>query len=52
MAVLLPYESEDVLSLKELQATTQLPEKELEKQVQSLVEAKILLADVSTVGVV
>ena len=47
MAVLLPYESQDTLTIKELQTTTQLPEKELVKQVQSLVEAKILLADVS-----
>ncbi len=48
MAVLLPFETMDRLSVKELQATTQLPEKELHKQALSLVEAKILINDVST----
>ena len=45
MAVLLAYNNSVKLSIKELQEITQLPEKELIKQVQSLVESKLLLVE-------
>lgn len=43
MAILLGFNNSTILSIKDLQETTQLPEKELIKQVQSLLEAKLLL---------
>ena len=46
MAVLLPYESQDTLTVKELESTTQLPKKELLKQIQSLVDSKMLVRSI------
>jgi cullin 2 len=43
MAVLLCLNTTLVISVKELQESTQLPEKDLVKQVQSLLDAKILV---------
>ena len=48
LAVLLHFESQDSVSVKELQAATQLEEHELLKQVQTLVNAEILLAEDGT----
>lgn len=42
MAILLCFNSSATLSIKDLQENTQLPEKELVKQVQSLLESKLL----------
>ena len=43
MSVLLGFNNSTTLSIKELQETTQLPEKELIRQVQSLLESKLLM---------
>lgn len=43
MSILLGFNNSTTLSIKELQECTQLPEKELIKQVQSLLESKLLL---------
>jgi cullin 2 len=43
MSILLGFNSSASLSIKDLQQTTQLPEKELIKQVQSLLESKLLI---------
>lgn len=43
MACLLGFNQASTLSIRELQEFSQLPEKELVKQVQSLLEAKLLL---------
>ncbi|CAF0772886.1 unnamed protein product [Brachionus calyciflorus] len=43
MSVLLGFNNSITLTIKELQETTQLPEKELIRQVQSLIEAKLLM---------
>ena len=48
MAVLLSFNKGLSLTIKELHETTQLPEKELIKQVQSLIEAKILSVTASS----
>lgn len=45
MSVLLSFNNSPSLSIKELQETTQLPEKELIKQVQSLLESKLIIVD-------
>jgi hypothetical protein len=45
MSVLLSFNNSSSLSVKELQETTQLPEKELVKQVQSLLESKLIIVD-------
>ncbi len=45
MAVLLSFNNSQSLRIKELQETTQLSEKELVKQVQSLLEAKLIVVD-------
>ena len=42
MAILLGFNNSTVLSLKEIQETTQLPEKELNRQIQSLLESKLI----------
>ncbi len=42
MAILLCLNSQTSISVKELQESTQLPEKDLIKQVQSLLEAKLI----------
>ena len=43
MAILLCFNNSVTLSVKDLQENTQLPEKELVKQVQSLLESKLLI---------
>lgn len=49
MAILLGFNNSLSLSVKDLQQTTQLPEKELIKQIQSLLDAKLLImADKNT----
>ncbi len=49
MAVLLPFNNHEQLTLNELEDATKLNLKELEKQIISLIEAKFLLG--KTVGV-
>jgi uncharacterized protein YqhQ len=48
MSILLGFNNSLSLSIKDLQQTTQLPEKELIKQVQSLLEAKLLVKQEKT----
>jgi hypothetical protein len=48
MSILLGFNNSLSLSIKDLQQTTQLPEKELIKQVQSLLEAKLLVIQEKT----
>ena len=48
MAVLLAFNNADVLTMKELKAVTSLQDGELHKQVQTLVDAKLLTTQVST----
>jgi len=43
MGILLPFNNSESLSLKELLETTKLPEKELVKQLQSLIDVKIII---------
>ncbi len=43
MAVVLSFNNSPSLTIKELQETTQIPEKELIKQVQSLLESKLIV---------
>jgi cullin 2 len=43
MSILLGFNNSTTLGIKELQEFSQLPEKELIKQVQSLVESKIVI---------
>lgn len=43
MSILLGFNNSSTLSIKELQENTQLPEKELIRQVQSLLESKLLV---------
>jgi len=46
MAVLMPFNSADSMTLSDLREITQLPNKDLTKQLQLLVDGKILLAQV------
>lgn len=43
MSILLGFNNSLTLSIKELQENTQLPEKELLRQVQSLIESKLVV---------
>ena len=45
MAILLCFNNSNSLTIKDLQENTQLPEKELAKQVQSLLESKLILLE-------
>ena len=45
MATLLPFEANDALPFSDIQTSTNLPDKELCKQLQTLVDTKILLCD-------
>lgn len=45
MAILLGFNNSAALSLKDIQETTQLPEKELNRQVQSLLESKLIIIE-------
>lgn len=47
MAILLLFNNADNLTFRELMETSQLPDKELVKQLQVLVESKILITEVS-----
>ena len=47
MGVMLPFNNSCTLSFRELMESTQLPERELLKQMQVLVEAKLLNVEVS-----
>ncbi len=47
MGVLLPFNNAESLNLRDLLDSTQMPEKELVKQLQVLVEAKLVVASVS-----
>ena len=46
MGVLLHFNNTDSLGFAELQISTKLPEKELQKQLQSLIETKLLCTEV------
>jgi len=46
MAVLMPFNSADCLTLSDVREVTQLPDRDLMKQLQLLVDGKILLAQV------
>lgn len=43
MAILLSFNNSNTLTIKDLQENTQLPEKELIKQIQSLLESKLIV---------
>lgn len=43
MAILLCFNNSNSLTVKDIQENTQLPEKELVKQVQSLLESKLIM---------
>ncbi len=45
MSILLCLNNSVSLSIKDIQESTQLPEKELVKQVQSLLESKLIIAN-------
>ncbi|BFZ01433.1 hypothetical protein BsWGS_04472 [Bradybaena similaris] len=49
MATLLPFESGNSLAFTDIQTSTNLPEKELVKQLQTLVDTKILITDNNSV---
>lgn len=49
MAVMLLYNEVDTLTFQDVMAGTQLPEKELIKQLQALVETKIIIVEVRVV---
>jgi len=46
MALLMPFNSADSMTLYDLQEITQLPDKDLMKQLQLLVDSRILLTQV------
>ena len=48
MAILLCLNNSTSVSIKDIQESTQLPEKELIKQVQSLIESKLLIIQSDT----
>lgn len=50
MATLCPFEVNNSLSFSEIQSSTNLPDKELCKQLQTLVDTKVLLCDEGTVN--
>ena len=47
MGIILPFNNSDTLTFKELLETTKLAEKELVKQLQALVDTKLILTQVS-----
>lgn len=47
MGILLPFNNSDAIAFRELLEFTQLPDKELKKQLQSLLETKLITTDVS-----
>ena len=49
MGVMLPFNSADSLTFQELLESVRLPDKELIKQIQSLIEAKLIISDVSKI---
>ena len=46
MAMLLPFNKTDMLSFRDITESTQLPQKEITKQLQSLVETKLITTEV------
>ena len=50
MGILLPFNNTDTLTFKELLDSTQLPDKELLKQLVALAETKIITAEVGAQG--
>lgn len=50
MAIMLQFNQAESLTLQDISAATQLPEKELIRQMQALVEAKIIFTEVSIQG--
>ena len=51
MAVLMPFNSADMMTFSDLRDVTQLPDKDLQKQLQLIVDSKILLSQVSALCV-
>ena len=47
MAILMPFNTTNTMTLNDLREITQLPDKDLMKQLQLLVDSKILLTRVS-----
>jgi len=47
MAILMPFNNADVMTLNDLREITQLPDKDLMKQLQMLVDSRILQSKVS-----